>query len=88
MNFVSATNISGIDNDFDRPLRDGVLSIASQARRAWLLSACPSGTKAIRLSKRLTSILEQGARDRSNVWEAEKRGLGPIVILVKECREF
>jgi hypothetical protein len=28
-----------------------------QALRAWLLSACPSGTKAIRLSKRLTIIL-------------------------------
>jgi hypothetical protein len=28
-----------------------------QALRAWLLSACPSGTKAIRLSKRLTTIL-------------------------------
>ena len=33
------------------------LSIATQALRAWLLSARPSGTKAIRLSKRLTSIL-------------------------------
>jgi putative transposase len=34
-------------------LRDGPLCIGSQALRAWLLSACPSGTKAIRPSKGL-----------------------------------
>src|SRR5271165_7225105 len=36
----------GTDNDFDRPSGTGPLCIATQALRAWLLSACPSGTKA------------------------------------------
>ncbi len=49
---VSTTNICGTDNDFDRPSGTGPLCIATQALRAWLLSACPSGTKAIRPSKR------------------------------------
>src|SRR6202021_2240295 len=35
----------------------GPLCIATQALRAWLLSACPSGAKAIRPSKRHTIIL-------------------------------
>jgi hypothetical protein len=35
------------DNDFNRPSRMGSLCIAIQELRAWLLSACPSGTKAI-----------------------------------------
>jgi hypothetical protein len=39
------------------PPGTGPLCIATQALRAWLLSACPSGTKAIRLSKRLIIIL-------------------------------
>jgi hypothetical protein len=41
-----------------RLLRAGALSLAhTLALRAWLLSACPSGTKAIRPSKRHTIIL-------------------------------
>jgi hypothetical protein len=32
------------------PLRDGALCIATQALRAWLVSVCPSGTKAVRPS--------------------------------------
>src|ERR1700722_2399125 len=51
MSSVSTTNISGTDNDFDRP--SGSLCIAIQALRAWLLSACPSGTKAIHALKSL-----------------------------------
>jgi hypothetical protein len=50
-------NICGTDNDFDRPSGTGPLCIATQALRAWLRSACPSGTKAIRPSKRQTIIL-------------------------------
>src|ERR1700759_3010515 len=51
MNSVSTTNIS--DHDFDRPSGTGSLYIATQALRAWLRSACPSGTKALRPSKDL-----------------------------------
>ena len=47
----------GTDNDFDRLSGTGSLCIATQALRAWLLSACPSGTNAIRPSKRHTIIL-------------------------------
>ena len=47
----------GTDNDFDRLSGTGSLCIATQALHAWLLSACPSGTKAIRPSKRHTIIL-------------------------------
>ena len=43
--------------DFDRPSGTEPLCIAPQALRAWLLSACPSGTKAIRPSRRLPIIL-------------------------------
>jgi hypothetical protein len=50
-------NICGTDNDFDRPSGTGPLCIATRALRAWLRSACPSGTKAIRPSKRQTIIL-------------------------------
>ena len=53
MSSVSTTNICGTDNDFDRPSGTGPLCIATQALRAWLLAACPSGTKAIHPSKRL-----------------------------------
>jgi hypothetical protein len=35
----------------------GSFCITTQALRAWLLSCCPSGTKSIRPSKRLTVIL-------------------------------
>jgi hypothetical protein len=42
MNSVSPTNIS--DHDFDRPSGTGPLCTATQALRAWLRSACPSGT--------------------------------------------
>jgi hypothetical protein len=35
------------DNDFNRPSGTGPLCIATQALRTWLLSACPSGTKAV-----------------------------------------
>jgi hypothetical protein len=56
----STTNISetdkGTDNDFDPstvPPGTGALCVATQALRAWLLSASPSGTKAIRPSKGL-----------------------------------
>jgi hypothetical protein len=35
----------GRSNDFDRPSRDGALWVATQVLRAWLRSACPSGTK-------------------------------------------
>jgi hypothetical protein len=46
--------IVGLDPpDFDRPSGTGALCIATQALRAWLLSPCPSGTKAIRPSKGL-----------------------------------
>jgi hypothetical protein len=45
MNSVLTTNISGTANDFDRPSGTGALCIATQALRAWLRSACPSGTK-------------------------------------------
>src|SRR5580700_7329969 len=49
MNSVSTTNISGTDqgtdHDFDRPSGTGAFCIATQVLRAWLLSACPSGTK-------------------------------------------
>jgi hypothetical protein len=38
-------------NGINRPSGTGALCIATQALRAWLLSACPSGTKAIRPSK-------------------------------------
>jgi hypothetical protein len=37
-------------------LRDEDLCIATQALRAWLRSACPSGTKAIRPSKGLARL--------------------------------
>ena len=46
---VSTTNFSGTGKDSAVPL-DGALWIATQALRAWLLSACPSGTKGIGLS--------------------------------------
>ena len=39
--------IYGTDNDFNRPSGTGPLCIDTQALRAWLRSACPSGTKAI-----------------------------------------
>jgi hypothetical protein len=39
------------------PYGTALLGGAPQALRAWLRSACPSGTKSIRLSKRLTIIL-------------------------------
>jgi hypothetical protein len=39
------------------PSGRGPLGIATQALRAWLLSDCPSGTKAFRPSKRLIIIL-------------------------------
>src|ERR1700740_734182 len=45
MSSVSTTNISGTDNDFDRPSGTGSLCISTQALRTWLLSCCPSGTK-------------------------------------------
>src|SRR5450631_4089045 len=45
---VSTTNFSGTGKDSAVPL-DGALWIATQALRAWLLSACPSGTKGIGL---------------------------------------
>jgi hypothetical protein len=35
----------------------GLLCITTQALRAWLLSTCPSGTKALLPSNRLTNIL-------------------------------
>jgi hypothetical protein len=38
---------------------------AGQALRAWLLSCCPSGTKAIRPSKRLTIIVVRQAKRSS-----------------------
>jgi hypothetical protein len=38
-------NICGTDHDFDRPSGTGPFCIATQALRACLLSACPSGTK-------------------------------------------
>jgi hypothetical protein len=41
----SILKCQGTDNDFDRPSGTGPLCIANQALRAWLLSACPSGTK-------------------------------------------
>ena len=53
MSSVSTTNICRTDNDFDRPLRTEALSIVTQALRARLLSACPSGTKAIGLTPRI-----------------------------------
>ena len=53
----SKNKLSGTDNDFDRPSGTGPLCIDTQALRAWLLSVCPSGTKAIRPSKRHTIIL-------------------------------
>ncbi|HSZ78523.1 MAG TPA: hypothetical protein VK775_14050 [Chthoniobacterales bacterium] len=45
MSSVSTTKICGTDNDFNRPSGTG-LCIDTQALRAWLRSACPSGTKA------------------------------------------
>jgi hypothetical protein len=47
----------GTDNDFNRLSGTGPLCIAMQARGAWLLSACPSGTKTILPSKRLAMNL-------------------------------
>src|SRR5450432_3569305 len=47
---VSTTNFSGTGKDSAVPL-DGALWIATQALRAWLLSACPSGTKGMGLSR-------------------------------------
>src|SRR5450631_3991534 len=47
---VSTTNFSGTGKDSAVPL-DGALWIATQALRAWLLSACPSGTKGIGQSR-------------------------------------
>ena len=59
--------ICGTDHDFDRPSGTGPFCIDIQALRAWLRSACPSGTKAIRLSKHLTIILVSayGSKPRS-----------------------
>src|SRR5271163_3869187 len=37
--------ISGTDHDFDRPSGTGPFCIDTQALRAWLRSACPSGTR-------------------------------------------
>jgi hypothetical protein len=37
----------GTDDDFSRPSGTGPFYIATQAHRAWLLSACPSGTKSM-----------------------------------------
>jgi hypothetical protein len=46
---VSTTNFSGTGKDSAVPL--DALWIATQALRAWLLSACPSGTKGMGLSR-------------------------------------
>src|ERR1700760_4790716 len=80
MNSVSTTNIS--DHDFDRPSGTGSLYIATQALRAWLRSACPSGTKALRPSKDLAlsqrlSELEPWAESSSpfGTKKDPKRGL-------------
>ena len=62
MSSVSTTNIFGTDNDFDRPSGTAVsLCIAIQALRAWLLSACPSGTKAIHPSMGKGTRFTRGA---------------------------
>jgi hypothetical protein len=46
MSSVATTNICGTDHDFDRPSGTGPLCFdGTQALRAWLRSACPSGTK-------------------------------------------
>ena len=42
---------TGTDHDFDRPSGTEPVYVDTQALRAWLLSACPSGTKAIRPSE-------------------------------------
>jgi hypothetical protein len=71
MNSVSTTNIS--DHDFDRPSGTGPLYIVAQALRAWLLSACPSGTKAIRPSKGLAlSALECDGRGEARIRDTER----------------
>src|ERR1700726_562900 len=62
MNSVSTTNISGTDHDFDRPSGTGALCIATQALRAWLLSACPSGTKAIRPADDICACTSESLR--------------------------
>src|ERR1700722_5856287 len=46
------------------PSGTGSLCISTQALRAWLQSACPSGTKAIRPSQRLTIIFALMGLDR------------------------
>src|SRR5450631_3578043 len=58
---VSTTNFSGTGKDSAVPL-DGALWIATQALRAWLLSACPSGTKGIGLSRASHQVSAYAAR--------------------------
>jgi hypothetical protein len=53
----SRTNISGTDNAFGRPSGTGFSESATQALRAWLRSARPAGTKAIRPPKGLADKL-------------------------------
>ena len=65
MSSVSTTNISGTDNDFDRPSGTGSFSIATQALRTWLLSCCPSGTKYIHPTRPLLKLALMGLRPRA-----------------------
>src|SRR5580704_10027860 len=60
MSSVSTTNISGTDNDFDRPSGTGSFFIATQALRTWLLSCCPSGTKYIYPTRPLLKLTPMG----------------------------
>jgi hypothetical protein len=45
------------DNDFNRPSGTGPLCIDTQALRTWLLSACPSGTKAIEVPQIILALM-------------------------------
>jgi hypothetical protein len=71
--------ISETDNDFGRPSGTGPLYIATQALRTWLLSACPSGTKA---SIEATHIYlsAYGLKPRAE-WREVKECLGRFVAL-------
>src|SRR5450631_2133595 len=59
---VSTTNFSGTGKDSAVPL-GRALWIATQALRAWLLSACPSGTKGIGLSRASHQVTAYGRDD-------------------------
>jgi hypothetical protein len=77
---VSKTNTCGTDHDFDRPSGTGALCIATQALRAWLLSACPSRTKAIRPgSQRLGVELRHRKKEALGRFIAPEEGFTKLV---------